>query len=722
MRRIVNLRIMLVVAVNELLTIFILCLANYNLYTGITAGSVYLLGLVTVCVLSGKKRKEKLFAAFVLCIIFGAITCVSFGARLGLHYSNGVPLDKTCDVSGEVDAIATRDDGTAVSATIKNVRVNGEKARGEIQVVFENDVFADMISVSDKIEVSGRLYPVELIDGGIVNGNAYRKNIRYKIYSELSADSIKKSTGTGIAGVKSKLYKKLRLACGDRYGSIAYCMLTGDKSELDSATTRIYGLAGIGHVLAVSGLHVGIIVAVFDFILRRMKVSKIARVIVITVLLALYAFFVGLPASVLRAGVMCVIGLLTMVNGRQKDALSSVSAAFSLILAFEPFLLFEVGFLLSFSAVFGAVLFFKTFDSALRKIRFPKILSAPISLTASVHIGIFPVYAYFFGSFSTYSVLYNLLLIPLLSATFVLFVIVSPLMLLLDLNMLPRLCASGFAFADIISGTVEYLPLNSLYVNSNIGLFVLFPLYFAASGFFMLPRYKRTVSLCILALCAVSVAAPTIATLNISASIKYSVIPVNGYGDVTSVFVDDKVTVAGDCKDIPALRTALKTNGIRKIDFIAVNKLTESVGKGLAGLTSEHSVGKIACPIDNIESAGLAALGRYKRFYAFEETDFERISAVGYGDRHAGYSYSFADGLSVLTVGYSSRYVSVPTHVIDAAPVIRCFMYLDYAPDRVYLTNMPSGYLGEVPRYQFSCAEFGNFVYKVYDGEAIARR
>ena len=469
-------------------------------------------------------------------------------------------------------------------------------------------------------------------------------------------------------------------------------------------------------------MHVGLLAGILLFLLRILHVPRLAQVITVTVVLALYAAFVGFTASVLRACIMCVIAMLTLLNGERKDALSSLCFAFSALLAVQPFLLFEAGFLLSFSAVFGLILFARTFTKALRKIRFPKCIAATLGATLAVHIGILPVTAYFFGGVQTYSVLCNIVLIPLISATFVFFVLTVPLSVLLHVNVLLRIGALGFAGADILLGAVARLPLVSLYVNGNVGLFCLYPLYFAASRFLMLPRYKKSTSCAIMALCALIVAVPALATLQPDREVRYSVIAVDSYGDVTSIVADDDITVIGDCKNTAALRTVMRTYRIRKIDTIVLHALTANVGKGLRALVSDVRVGKIICPIDSVTPEGLAALGGYSRFYAAEETRMPALRQVRtQTGRHGGYLYAFSEDVKVLFMRYAASYTDIAPAVIDAAPVVRCFTYLHTYQDRVFLTNMPDAYAEQDSAHVFSLAEYGSFVFKVREGNVLRK-
>lgn len=721
LRRIVNLRIMFIVALSEIVAIFLLCLSGINTKLSVALILIYYLLLSALCFVFYKTAKYKLCIAFALCLLIGVITNVSFEIRLSTY--NGAGIDgNEHTVSGYIDTIVT-DDGYIKSLTLDNVTADGKNIGGKIQLLFSDDELSfDAFSLGYKISTSGKLHNVNLMDGFAVNGNAYRKDIRYKLY--ISSNNIQVSPGNpGIFGrIRRAIYERLCSACGNTYGSIAYCMLTGDKSELDSTTYKMYSMSGLGHILAVSGLHVGLIIASLSFLLKKCKLNKTVRVIVLTAVLVLYSLFVGMTASVVRSAIMCVIGLLTMINGERKDALSSLCVAFTAILMFEPFLLFEVGFLMSFTAVLGLILFKNSFEKSLLKIHIPKLLAFPFSATAAVHIVISPVSAYFFGSLHIYSIIFNLLLVPFLSVLFVLFVIITPISVVLELDILLRILGGGFAVGDIVMGIAPYLPMNNLSVYSHGALFLLYPLIFVASRFFMLPKFKKTLSVLIFVVSFSAVSVVTVVSLKVPEELRYSIIPVNGYSDVTTVIVNDEITVLGDLKDTVALKSVLKKFNIRKIDTVLLNGLDKNVGNKLADFVSDYEVGRIVCPSETTESEGIKAIGKFGRFFLFEENIVKHVEIVRLQNNRIAYVYEFNDKVSLLSVGYSGRYYNVPYEILDKTPLIRCFMYLNFAPDRAYFTNMPKNYLGEVPKYQYSTADDGDYAFKVLNGSIIKRK
>lgn len=721
MRRIINMRIMLLIALSETALILALNLSGISRITSIVLVILYNIILITAGAICYKTSNKKLLIALAICFVMGIMTNISYEVRRLTYHSVTPDKNTVYEVEGNIDVVSA-ENGIAKNIMLDNVKVDGKKVGGKIRVIFdEEEVLSENLPLGYRFKSKGKLYSIRLIDGMDVNAESYRKDLRYTLYSSFGDSLISYGKPSVFSRIRIKLYNRLVSACGSKYGSVAYCMLTGDKSELDLETFRLYSISGIAHVLAVSGLHIGLMSMLIMFVLKKLRVPRLSRIIAVTLFLLIYSLFVGMPASVIRACIMCIIAMLTMVNGERRDLLSSLGCAFSFILTVNPFLLFEVGFLMSFGAVFGLILFSNSFERFFLKIHFPKIIAASLAGVLSAQIGVLPVSAYFFNSIQLYSVLFNLFLLPIITVTFIAFVIMAPVSMLFGINFLLRFSAMGFAVVDMFIGISEHLPLSIININSHKALFLLYPAFFVISRFFMLSKFKKIVTLITVAMSSVIIIAPTLATIKPSAQLNNSIIPVNSYGDVTSIIMDNEIYVIGDVKDTVSLKNALTFNNIRKIDAIILNKLTPQIGKGLSEFVYSFKVGKILCPLECIDD-GLAEMATYKNFYVFEEMDLPKIRAVTVKGKHSGFVYKFDKNVSALLIGYSHRYTSLSEEILNFSPVIRCFMYLNKISDRVYLTNMPKNYLGALPSYQFSFADNGNYAYKVFSGKVLKRK
>jgi competence protein ComEC len=202
---------------------------------------------------------------------------------------------------------------------------------------------------------------------------------------------------------------------GDVYDVLS-ALILGKTSELDRELMSHYSGAGAIHVLAVSGLHVGLIylflIQLFNFIIKDR--FKWTRVIITGFILWLYAAISGFSPSVLRSTVMFTAILIGSGLNRNSDIFNSLSSSAFILLGYDPGMLYDIGFQLSYLAVLGIVLFQKGFESwwYVRSGIMYKIWQLTcVSLAAQVIT--YPIGLFYFGQFPNYFLLANLIVIPL---------------------------------------------------------------------------------------------------------------------------------------------------------------------------------------------------------------------------------------------------------------------------------------------------------------------
>ena len=196
--------------------------------------------------------------------------------------------------------------------------------------------------------------------------------------------------------------------------------LTGDREYLTPETRDIYVNSGIAHVLALSGLHVGILMACVMLLLSPLRVWRMQWLVRVLTLLMLWLFAVltGLTPSVVRAVVMASVWLLANSLERRVSPLNALAFAAIVIMMFEPRAIFTVGFQLSFAAVAGVILLSDRLNPVRdysSPWRWPAECAA-VTLAAVISTGI--ISAYYFNVFPIYFIVANfpvaLLLPPLL--------------------------------------------------------------------------------------------------------------------------------------------------------------------------------------------------------------------------------------------------------------------------------------------------------------------
>lgn len=264
------------------------------------------------------------------------------------------------------------------------------------------------------------------------------------IHGKVWASSVKQqgeSLPTPYEKVKNWLYgfrqgwkKNLCAKLGEKDGNTLSAMLLGEKGQMDEEVRELYQANGIGHILAISGLHLSFIGIGIYKLLRRITGSYPIGGICGTLFLMLYILMIGFTVSAVRALVMFLFRVGADVAGRHYDAPTALSAAAAAVLLWRPLSLYDGGFWLSFGAVFAILAVVPTLQGWIERI-FPENerckmgkssrisgvyrICMPIvqGLTASIGINLIllPILLYYFFEFPIYSFLLNLFVIPLMS-------------------------------------------------------------------------------------------------------------------------------------------------------------------------------------------------------------------------------------------------------------------------------------------------------------------
>lgn len=193
-------------------------------------------------------------------------------------------------------------------------------------------------------------------------------------------------------------------------GEIMKGLLLGGR-EVSFETRERFSAVGISHLLAVSGLHVGIISGMLLWFLKKLGLVGGYRFFATLAILVFFAFMVGLTPSVVRASIMMGILLIAATINRKPDMLTSLFLAAFLLTVFKPYTIYSISFQLSFLACLGIALFYIIFKQIFAFTG--TYLSGMISVTLSSQVLTFPLLIHYFGSFAPVSVLANILIVPL---------------------------------------------------------------------------------------------------------------------------------------------------------------------------------------------------------------------------------------------------------------------------------------------------------------------
>lgn len=256
--------------------------------------------------------------------------------------------------------------------------------------------------------------------------------------------------------MQQKLAQTLMLTgmSGQEY-DIIRAILLGDDDTMEPELKASYAAAGVSHILCVSGMHVGIIFMIIDFILKPLDLFRSTRILKVFLLLAviwLYAGIAGLSPSVTRSATMFTFVSIGTLMRRNTNIFHSLLASLFILLVINPLYLFEIGFQLSYCAVFSIVWFqpiISGFYSC--KTRIGHYFWELLSVSVAAQIGTFPISVYYFGQFPNYFILSNLSVITLS------FIVMITGILLLAVSGFPFLARWGAWFL-----TKEICVMNSI--------------------------------------------------------------------------------------------------------------------------------------------------------------------------------------------------------------------------------------------------------------------
>lgn len=200
--------------------------------------------------------------------------------------------------------------------------------------------------------------------------------------------------------------------------ALIHAIILGQRQDIDPKTYSSYVNSGAVHLLAVSGLHVGMITLIFGFILmplERIKHGKLIAKFFLILLLWCYALITGGSASVCRAVTMFSFLILGTLIKRPTKTINNLAVSALLLLIINPNFIFDVGFQLSYLAVLGIVIIHPMLNKLIKpKYKILKYFWTLVTVSLSAQIAVFPLTIYYFKQFPGLFLITNILLIPIM--------------------------------------------------------------------------------------------------------------------------------------------------------------------------------------------------------------------------------------------------------------------------------------------------------------------
>jgi len=440
----------------------------------------------------------------MLAIIFSVFAFGTGWFFVGLQTFEGSVYTDVCQVEGRVgDSIGESQYGNCLYVVLEDVKINGKTDKNIQLKIYVDDTA--QIKQGDVLFFESKINNQKLFELGSFDFSAYRDKTPYEASVDIDNVSIVGSRLTIDEQFRLKAKSVLYKWMGERNGSVAFAVLFGDKSDIDSDIKTAYSETGIIHLLTVSGLHVSFLILLLGFVLKKCRVHGIWNFLVCFLFLTAYAWLCGFSPSVTRAGIMGLVLLSAKLSGKCYDGLNSVGLAGIVLLLIKPLFALDIGFLMSFFCVISIYVISPWLSNFLKKI-FPKKVAEAFAISIATQIGILPFMGEIFSTLNFLSFFVNLIVVPFFSVLYpLLFVSLFLVLAMPFLGFVLKLSCWGFDFifkiAEFFAQTKLKLTLEPINIVTTVLMFLFF---YLISRFFMAnKKVKAICSGCVLTLFAI---------------------------------------------------------------------------------------------------------------------------------------------------------------------------------------------------------------------------
>lgn len=245
------------------------------------------------------------------------------------------------------------------------------------------------------------------------------KHIHYQItsYNEPFKITEEKSFQSIIVGGRDYLTAQFsKLGYSEETQGFIQALLFGTKTNLSDEIQQQFKDFGILHVLAVSGMHVVLLFSTISYVLRKLRVSKNAITVILIIFLLIFSLMAGFSGSVVRASLMCLMSIAGTLTGRRIHTINLLVGSMLLILLFDPNYLFDVGFQLSYLAVFSIVFCYPVVQHYFTfKNWILNGLGQIVGVSLVAQLGVLPLSIYYFKQIPLLFLIGNIVAVPITS-------------------------------------------------------------------------------------------------------------------------------------------------------------------------------------------------------------------------------------------------------------------------------------------------------------------
>ena len=377
--------------------------------------------LFTVSLALFIKLKKRRFEALFSLLICLAVSVSSFSSFFFISRAENeaARLVGRNTVLVKIIAQTTDDEYDVRLLRVGDTDVN---IKAELLLNFEDKFeYGDQLIMNARVDVANdsrdrsRLLSVIMIDGSEVYVN------KAEIKNYFSYD--------GVMSLSKSLQKEFSKHVDEVFGdhsALAKGLLVNDTSDIDTKTKTDFKRSGTSHILAVSGMHIALLMGAVELLLRKVEVKKGIRIVIISVLSLFFLALTGFVASAVRSVLMLFAVYLCYILYEENDSITSLFASVAVIILFSPFSVYDLGMWMSFLATLGILAVYPYLDE---KIPYPKqenlfvryslrflvwVVKA-LMLTIIANLFLIPIMWYFFGTVSISTLPCNLILTPIVT-------------------------------------------------------------------------------------------------------------------------------------------------------------------------------------------------------------------------------------------------------------------------------------------------------------------
>ncbi|QYE98527.1 ComEC/Rec2 family competence protein [Paraclostridium sordellii] len=336
----------------------------------------------------------------------------------------------------------------------------------------------DIVEVSGKFKHYKELKFDDFNYGRYLKSNGYEGTIDIKSYRIVNKNVIY----SNIFKFKERISKSIKYLYKDK-SKFINSILIGEKENIDKETKEIFSKTGVSHILALSGLHVSVLITIIGYSIGG--INNFYKFILISIILCVYSLMVGQSPSIVRAIYYSLISYLGIFIFKRPDGISSLSFIGIILLINNPYIIYNISFQLSFLATLSIIYFYGYINS--------KIKIKLIALTISANILTLPMIYLYFKNISLISIISNIVVVPFLSII-IYISILSAIILPISLTLSKIMVIINSLIIDFINQTLEMLyNLKFSYIEFDEvnKLFVI--TYYILVGIYMIYKEIKTI-------------------------------------------------------------------------------------------------------------------------------------------------------------------------------------------------------------------------------------